>query len=320
MNLQKIFYKIKKYIEKNLLLFILITIILLLFILYVSYQSKKISIEKYNNDNNDNNDPKIAFITSIYGDYEKSCKAYKKQSVPTDFICFTNNDHLINNGWIIDKTPYHIINKSSIDNDLYINSLKNNIHNFNIAKYYKQSFHHIPILQKYDVIVWIDGSIEITNENTSKWILDNIEKYKIIGWEHEHRNGILKNEVDASSSDTRYASTHWNGQDQPYQDVLKQYDEYIKDQYDENYFKERSNKENMGVWITCFVAFLHKDPDVIHFLDNWYLQTLKYTTQDQISFSYVAQKNFIPYTLPDNEINGAGHTKTDFFIKHQHGK
>jgi len=40
------------------------------------------------------------------------------------------------------------------------------------------------------------------------------------------------------------------------------------------------------------------------FLDLWYLQTLKYTTQDQIGFSYVCQKtNRIPHTLPNNEIH-----------------
>jgi hypothetical protein len=75
------------------------------------------------------------------------------------------------------------------------------------------------------------------------------------------------------------------------------------------------------VWITCFVAFLWKDPDVKSFLNLWYLQTLKYTTQDQIGFSYICQKtNLIPYTLPNKEISGdCPHVKTMFYIKHIHG-
>jgi hypothetical protein len=76
----------------------------------------------------------------------------------------------------------------------------------------------------------------------------------------------------------------------------------------------------MGVWITCFVAFLQHDDDVSSFLDLWYLQTLKYTTQDQVGFSYVCQKTkTIPYTLPNNEIYGLPHKHTMFYIKHNHG-
>ena len=30
-----------------------------------------------------------------------------------------------------------------------------------IHKYYKQNFHNIPRLKKYDTIIWIDGTIEI---------------------------------------------------------------------------------------------------------------------------------------------------------------
>lgn len=77
----------------------------------------------------------------------------------------------------------------------------------------------------------------------------------------------------------------------------------------------------MGVWITCFVAFLHKDKKVKDFLDSWYLQTLKFTTQDQIGFSYVCQKtNMIPLTLPNNQIHGdRTNSNTMFYIKKHHG-
>lgn len=49
----------------------------------------------------------------------------------------------------------------------------------------------------------------------------------------------------------------------------------------------------------------------------WYLQTLKYTTQDQIGFSYVYQKTkIIPFTLPNNEIYGDNpHKETMFYDK-----
>ena len=295
--------------------FIIIALIILLLLLIYNKFFKKEGFEEKNN-------VKIAFITAIYSNYEASCKPFIKQTIPTDFICFTDNKNIVNNGWIIDTTPYHYNNKSSIDNNTYLNSLSNNTHTFNIAKYYKQNFYNIPILQKYDCIVWIDGSIEIINPNTSKWIMENIYTHKIIGWEHEHRNGILKNEVEAST-DKRYTSNFWNNQYQPIQNIKLQYDTYINNGYDENYFKNiDKNRNNLGVWLTCFVAFLKNDSDVKHFLDEWYLQTLKFSTQDQIGFSYVCQiQKIIPYTLPDNNIKGLKpHENTDFYIKHSHGK
>ena len=79
--------------------------------------------------------------------------------------------------------------------------------------------------------------------------------------------------------------------------------------------------EHFGVWITCFVAFLNHDEDVNNFLNLWYLQTLKYTTQDQIGFPYVCKTTgLIPLTLPNNEISGdRPHSNTMFYIKHNHG-
>jgi hypothetical protein len=269
---------------------------------------------------------KICFITAIYGNYESSCKKFIPQQIPADFICFTDNPNIVSNGWNIDTTPYHILNKSPLDDDSYTNSLKNNKHTFNIAKYYKQAFQTIPILKKYEVVVWLDGTVEITHQQTSRFIMNNIYKHKIIGWNHEWRWGYLINEVKVSETDKRYNSTFWNNQEQPRQDVWAQYEDYIKDGYDERYFDKLFIKDysklHHGVWITCFVAFLNKDPEVTDFLNLWYLQTLKYTTQDQVGFPYVCQKlNLIPMTLPNSEITGRQpHVETLFYKKHSHGK
>lgn len=264
---------------------------------------------------------KICFITAIYGNYESSCKKFINQTVETDFICFTDNKNIISNGWTIDTTPYHLINKSILDNDNYVNSLSNNKHTFNVAKYYKQAFNNIPILEKYEVVVWLDGTIEILYNKTSEYILNKIYKEKIIGWHHEFRYGKLSYEVEASHFD-RYTSVYWNNQPQPYQDIDKQYKSYIEHGYTDDFFKNMNkHTPHFGVWLTCFVAFLKNDEDVRNFLDLWYLQTLQHTTQDQISFPYVSQKTkLIPFTLPNNEIHGDyPHSKTMFYIKHNHG-
>ena len=265
--------------------------------------------------------PTICFITAVYGAYEKSCKKFAKQTVDTDFICFTDDASIVSNGWTIDTTPYHLVNKSPLDDDTFRNSICKNSHTFNIAKYYKQSFSAIPILKDYDVVVWLDATIEIVCDKTSEYILQHIRKEKIIGWHHEERFGILSKEVEASRFD-RYISTFWHNQAQPYQDIDDQYRSYVEDGYTDAFFKNlNSHTPHMGVWITCFVAFLQKDADVHQFLNLWYEQTLKHTTQDQIGFSYVCQKtNLVPFTLPNNEIEGnCPHQKTMFYMKHNHG-
>ena len=264
---------------------------------------------------------KIVFITAIYGNYEQTCKYFAQQSIPVDLICFTDNSDIkTDSKWIIDITPYHITHPSACDDLNCINSLTNNSHTFNIAKYYKQAFTNIPILKKYDCVVWIDGTISITNPHTAEYIMKNIYTSKIIGWGHEFRNGVLKNEVNASLTSNRYPSTFWFGQKQPYQDVSNQYNTYINNGYREGYWDAlRQSNALIGVWCTCFVAFLQHDPSINHFLQHWYKQTLQYTTQDQVGFSFSLQMcNIVPLTLPNHEIKGNAHNKTDFYKKMQH--
>lgn len=264
---------------------------------------------------------RICFITAIYGGYEQTCKPFAPQTVPTDLVCFTDNPHICGNGWEIDNTPYHLTHKSHLDDCAQVNSLSNNQHTFNVAKYYKQAFTNIPRLKEYEVVVWLDGTIEVTNARVSEYILRHIHSAKIIGWHHEHRYGMLQDEVVASHFH-RYTSTFWNNQAQPYQDVDRQYSSYLADGYTDAYFKNmHMHTPHFGVWITCFVAFLQHDPDVSRFLDMWYTQTLQHTTQDQIGFSYVCQMSGLsPMTLPNEDVSGVPSETTDFYVKHTHGK
>jgi hypothetical protein len=211
-----------------------------------------------------------------------------------------------------------------LDDGSYHNSLSKNKNTFNVAKYYKQAFRNIPALQGYDAVVWLDGTIEIIDETVAEYILRNIRSSKVIGWHHEMRGGNMFKEVFASDFD-RYTSTLYNGQEQPYQDIFRQYVNYLNEGFSETYFdemKQKTGDPHYGMWITCFVAFDNKDPDVHAFLDFWYLQTLRFTTQDQISFPFVCQqKGVLPLTLPNAEVEGFwANSKTQFYIKHGHGK
>lgn len=278
---------------------------------------------------------RVAYITAILGNYELTCKPFVKQTVESDFICFTDNPNIENNGWIIDTTPYHDTHKSTVDNGLYNNSISKsgrlsvleNRHTFNLAKYYKQSWKNIPRLREYDVVIWLDGTIEITKEDVSEYMIELCSKYDIVSWHHEMRGGVLFHEA-FSCYLGKYHDRKYMGQEQPYQDVIAQYHTYLQEGYDENYFinyprtEGRGRGDHFGVWITCFVAFNNKSEQVNTFLDRWYLQTLKHTTQDQVGFPKVVQDlNLVPYTLPDQRFKGNNpHSMTDIFIKHDHKK
>jgi len=278
---------------------------------------------------------KVAFITSILGNYELTCKPFVEQTVDSDFICFTDNPNIKSNGWIIDTTPYHDTHKSPVDNGLYNNSITKegrlkvleNRHTFNLAKYYKQSWKNIPRLKDYDVVIWLDGTIEITKGDVSEYMIELCEKYDIVSWHHEMRGGLLFHEAFSCYLE-KYHNRNYLNQQQPYQDVISQYHTYLQEGYDEGYFLKypriegRGRGDHFGVWITCFVAFNNRSEKVTTFLDEWYLQTLKYTTQDQVGFPKVVQDlNLVPYTLPDKRFGGNDpHVSTDIFIKHNHKK
>ena len=291
----------------------------------ITFETNKFAESPYLFRLNNKNDksPKIAFITAIYGLYESECQKFAIQTLPTDFICFTNmkdTDNFKSNGWIIDNNEYHYRFKSRIDNDLFTNSLANNKHTFNIAKYYKQNFYSIPVLLKYDYIVWIDGSIEITNPDTSKYVIDKLSTNTIITGEH---NRIGKNKMYQEMIDSnyfRYTSTYWFNQHQPYQDIFKQYLEYLNTGYDDiDYWENKKDSLTYGLWITCFIGFDINNKDTIRFLDEWYLQTLKYTTQDQLGFPYACfQLGINPYSFPDNHVNGDNNEQNTLYIKHNH--
>lgn len=164
---------------------------------------------------------KVAFITAIFGTYETILRPFEPQSVPTDFICFTDNASRPHNGWSVDTFPYHL--RFNPPNQTYRNSVGRNSHPFNVAKFYKQSFHRVPRLRRYRVVVWIDGSIEIAHPATAAYVYELVVSRGVLvaTWEHNLRHGRLMLEAIESSRSMKYASTSWLGQSQPFQDVSK---------------------------------------------------------------------------------------------------
>lgn len=165
-------------------------------------------------------DAKVVYITAIFGEYETRLKQIHNQTLKSDWICFSNNTLLISSyGWEVDYTPYHEIYPSLLDSGNYYNSLTKNKHPFNIAKYYKENFQNIPRLKSYEIVVWIDASLEIEFEGTSEWVYNKIHNIgeRIIVFHHDFRHGNLEDEAIASDTITKYNDPNWLGKSQPIQ-------------------------------------------------------------------------------------------------------
>jgi hypothetical protein len=260
--------------------------------------------------------PRVAFITAVIGAYESTCKRFAAQTIPAAFIVLTDNPSIEANGWTVDTTPYHVTHRPSQWDPTWLNA--SNTHTFCLAKYYKQSFHLIPRLSEFDVVVWVDGTVEITNPATAGIVAHRMrDGCRILAWQHEYRpvhTNAMRQEAQVSEETQRYGVTEWFGQRQPFQDCPAQVERYVKEGYDWTFFPGGIN-----MWVTCFVAFNMQWAACRTFLDTWYQQTLECTTQDQISFPYTCWKlQVVPYSFPDGSVTGRPHISTDLYTKHGH--
>jgi hypothetical protein len=175
----------------------------------------------------------------------------------------------------VDTHPYHRYDTPPPDSDPAWHNASNT-HTFCVAKYYKQSFHLIPRLSEFDVIVWLDGTVEITNAATAEIVLQRVNSgFPLVTWQHEYRpvNTIaMKPEADESMASERYRLAEWFGQRQPVQDCPTQVEKYMKERYDWTFFFPNG----INMWVTCFVAFDMKWTACREFLQTWYQQTLQH--------------------------------------------
>jgi hypothetical protein len=170
----------------------------------------------------------------------------------------------------------------------------------------------IPRLQQYNIIIWIDGNVIIKNSYISLYIISQIynNNENVLLFEH-YRYGSVYNEYLASMQSIKYENKD---------ELTRQYNEYITNGYSDMYWRNVDpDRPQYGMWVTSFIAYDMRNENTLNFLYNWYIQTLLYTNQDQISLSYVCQMLHIhPYSFPDNVIMGT-HSINSWFKKIDHG-
>lgn len=221
------------------------------------------------------NNYKIAIITSIYGDYDDIKEPNVHNSDKVDWFCFTDSKTMKSNTWKIINTPYHINNTKDIDEykkyKNYYNNIKDDkIKNMMSAKYYKIKTHEIDILKHYDYYIWIDGAIELKYDFIDR-IMDiiNEDNINIINFKHSQRENIKDEAKYSEEVQERYRN----------QECIKQANEYINSGY----------PDNNGLYELTVYIKRNRD-DINNIYDKWWLENLKYSFQDQISYPYILWK------------------------------
>ena len=187
-----------------------------------------------------------------------------------------------------------------------INSLTHNRHPFNLAKVFKMQFYRFFDLSEYRAAVWLDATIQLIGPQTAGLVFHLLaqQRRNFVTFEH-NRQGLLSAEAEASKTE-KYEGTHWGCCDQPFQNVTRQYEEYLQQGFKEKWWLEEydaplgiSKRPEWGLWVTSFVALDLHSPASFEFLDAWWQENVVHSTQDQVSFPFVAWKMKVyPFSLP----------------------
>jgi hypothetical protein len=224
---------------------------------------------------------RIACITAIFGGYDELKTPAIENADKVDWFCFTDNTVLTNPVWKIITRPYHT-EQAKPENKQYKNDITNirdpKVKNMMSAKYYKIKTHEIDILKGYDYYIWIDGSI-VLRPNFLNKMLEFVNKgCKLVNFKHSVRTTI-KDELKLSLEMKKYKE----------QDLQLQYDTYMNEGFpDKNGLFE------------CTINMKKNSPEINSLFDIWWIENLKHSYQDQLSYVYALWKKDI---TPDCIIN-----------------
>lgn len=245
--------------------------------------------------------PKIAVITAIFGDYDtlkEPTDVRLKEKV--DWFCFTDSTTYSSPLWKIDRRPYHLENETE-EEKKYRNSISGTqyqkVKQMMSAKYYKLQTHKVESLKGYQYYIWVDGSISLRPtflENMFKFITSG---KKLINFKHL-RNSV-KDEMMASIHMTKYKN----------QPLQMQYNAYLQDGF----------PDTQGLFENTIIC-KQNNPSINRAFDEWWLQNLKWTYQDQISYTYSLWKHNV---YPDQIIYESvfdnpnySYLKREHYVKH----
>jgi GT2 family glycosyltransferase len=196
---------------------------------------------------------KIVIYTAIAGNYD-SLKDPDFIDENCDYVCFSDNPDLKSDIWKIIS-----MDKSRLDNNRK-------------AKQYRVLPHKF--FPEYKYSFWIDASFRIKN-SIRKYIYTNINSPMLVVM-HDERDCIY-DETTVCTDYLNYPKTI----KYPQAILLKQIKKYEFEGMPKNY----------GLIATGFLFREHNNPKIIKLMEDWWNEINIFTTQCQISLSYVAWKN-----------------------------
>lgn len=220
---------------------------------------------------------KIVVYTAIFGNYD-DLKDPEYADENMDYVCFTDNKNIKSDVW-----------KIKLVEGTYIQGNPRRS-----AKIYKILPHkHFP---EHEISVWIDGTAVIRG-NLREYITRYMKYSDILFCPHPWDSCIYEQANDTFDK-------------RPFDDL-----DLLKPQM-EKYKSERMPEDN-GMISGGFIVRRHNEINVVNMMERWWDEICRFSTQDQISFAYLAWKNDFVYDIADEWIYDNPYI---YFVPHKYRK
>lgn len=214
--------------------------------------------------------PKVCVYTAIYGGYDE-LKEQPEQTLDCDFLCFTDNPSMQAKGWEIVCAPGEIGMHPRIQAKYY--KLMNHEF-FAPAGRWRQFFNRTANLRRYDITIWIDGSIKIKSETFVEEMIGFLGKYGMAMFVHPVRSCIYDEEKVC-------------------RDILKYQGFPLREQVTS--YRLRGYPEQHGLMAAGIIARDMRKRKLHKINQEWWQENLHWTYQDQLSLPFVLWKNNYGY-------------------------
>ena len=196
-----------------------------------------------------------------------------------DFICFTDNPNYESNYWKVVLTP-----------KIYDGARDSKKPKILPHRY----------LKDYDISVWVDGDVKITddiNQLVDKYLYDKdyaVFNHEFCGITTTGNLNVRKCIYDEAKF------IKWLGDNHPrkhYKDNL----DVINNQIER--YKKEGYPRNNGQARNTIIIRRHKNPKVIKVMKDWWQEVSYGSKRDQLSFPYVAWKNNLDFNFINEDID-----------------
>jgi hypothetical protein len=211
---------------------------------------------------------KVAFISASLGGFDKNMQdAHKRQTIPTDFYYFTDENF---------PPRTHALSPRL---------------QAKIPKMF--GWEMVP---GYDYYIWADAVIMLCSEKAVEWLLSYVKYHDVAFFRHQDFRPTIMEELifmenHMSGKSMNYFAQQYLNMRYGSEPIRKQVEHYLKDPlFVDNHLYAAG-------------LFIYKNkPHVRQMLRNWYLENAKWSVQDQLSLPYVLSGSGCSVNVIDDQI------------------